>query len=116
MKLKKFEGHDVLETSIAVTNAGDGLSAALAVDPQEFQIGEKVYVVLETEVSKIRHEPLKDSPTNFRRVHILKAGNATTVDSQLVAGVLDEQRRKLEEAAGVISLFPADGEQPSEEE
>lgn len=70
--LQPFEGRDVLGTTIAVTQAGDGLSKAMSVDPVEIPLGAIVHVVLECEVSKIRHEEIKDTD-GVQRVHILRA-------------------------------------------
>src|SRR5688500_16882470 len=41
--LTPFDGRQVLRTSIAVSNAGDGLSEALRIDPREFHHGEVVH-------------------------------------------------------------------------
>lgn len=101
--LGSFDGRDVLGTNVAITNAGDGLSKAMSVEPLELHLGETVYVVLECEVSKVRFDPVKDTQA-VQRVHILKAGAATMVDGDLVADVLEEQERKIEEAAGVHRL------------
>lgn len=92
--LSTFDGRDVIKATIAVTNAGDGLSDALKVDPQEFSLGDKVYVVLETEVAKIRFEEIKDTDA-LARVHVLKAGNATIVDGTLVAAQIAEQAERI---------------------
>lgn len=101
--LSKFDGRDVLSAGIAVTNAGDGLSKALAVEPTEFHHGETVYVVMECEVTKVSHDPVKDTDA-LRRVHTLKAGNATIIDGELVAEALEAQAEKIEQAAGVHKL------------
>lgn len=105
--LHPFEGRVVVATNVAITGAGDGLSEAMSIDPRELALGERVHVVLECETVKIRYEELKDSST-LRRVHVLKAGLATLVDSELVAGALALQRVKLDEARGVQQL-PIDG-------
>lgn len=98
--LSKFEGRDVLQATIKVTNAGDGLSEALAIDPTEMHLGDKVYLVIEAEVSKVNYEELKDTGT-LRRVHTLRAGVATIVDEAFAADVLERQRVAIEEARGV---------------
>ena len=107
--LGTFDDKDVLSTSIAITSAGDGLSKALAVDPQLLHHGEKVYVVLECEVTNVSFPPVKDTD-GVSRKHTLKAGMATIVDKELVADVLDAQLAKLEEAAGITRL-PFEGDQ-----
>lgn len=101
--LTPFEGRDVISARVAITNAGDGLSAAMAVEPTELHVGEKVYVVLECEVAKVRFEPVKDTGS-MARVHVLRGGAATLVDADLVAEHLAAQRKRILEAAGVVEL------------
>ncbi len=113
--LPPFEGQDVLSTTIAITNAGDGLSAAMKVDPKEMHLGDTVHIIIEAEVAKVRHEPIKDTE-GLQRVHVLKAGRATMIDGAAVADALDEQDRRLERAAGIRSIFDDDGEPVEPEE
>ncbi len=101
--LGRFEGHQVVGTQIQITNAGDGLSAAMSIDPESLKLGERVFVVLETQVSKVAYTEVKDTGT-LMRVQTLKAGTATTVDESLVADVLESQRVRIEEAQGVVRL------------
>jgi hypothetical protein len=108
-ELSTFEGRDVLQSTIKVTKAGDGLSAALGVDPNEYHIGDKVYVVLETTVGRVGYEEIKDTGC-FRRVHTLDTEAGTIVAGELVADVLAEQRRKIAEAKGIIELPLGDDE------
>lgn len=105
-KLPKFDGRDVIASSIAVRNAGDGLSKAMKVEPEAYHIGDKVFVVLECEVANVAHEPIdKDAPRGpQRRKHVLRAGTATLVDETLVKDVLEEQRLKIEQAEGIERL------------
>lgn len=109
--LSSFDGLDVLRATIAVTGAGDGLSEAMKVDPQEFHHGEELYVVLKCEVAKVRFDPIKDTDALIR-VHILKAGDATIVDKGLVGPLVAEQAERIrlakEAAAGVRRLEFAD--------
>lgn len=112
-KLSPFDGRDVLRSTIMVTKAGDGLSEAMKIDPQEFHHGERVYVVLECEVSKVRFDPIKDTDA-LSRVHVLAAGNAAIVDEQLVRQVLDEQADRVQaarEAAAGVQRIPWEGDE-----
>lgn len=93
-KLTQFEGRDVLQTTVAIRNTGDGLSDALAVDPHEYHQGERVYVVLECDVEKLRFDPIPKTDA-LSRVHMLKAGNATIVDAALVADALSAQAERI---------------------
>jgi hypothetical protein len=105
--LGTFEGHAIAKTTIAVTNAGDGLSEALKTEPKLLEHGEVVYVVLECEVSKVRFDPIKDTD-QLARVHILRAGTAALMDPEVVrpAVVAQAEKNQLrrEEESGVLRL------------
>jgi hypothetical protein len=109
--LGTFDGADVRSATIAVTNAGDGLSKAMKVEPEIFHLGDRVYVVLECEVSKISHVPIDDG-ADLSRVHVLRAGNATIVDETLVREAIEMQVRKIVDArddeTGAMQLHPVD--------
>jgi hypothetical protein len=107
--LMPYEDRDVVQSTIRVTNAGDGLSEALAVDPAEYHLGQKVHVVLETEVVKVTYDEIGDTDV-LRRVHTLRAGIGTIVDEKVVAKVLREHRVALERAKGVTRLPGVDGD------
>lgn len=105
---QEFEGFPVLSMTIAVTQAGDGLSKAMSVRPEEMHLGDIVQVLIETEVSKIRYEQIKDTD-GVARVHTLKAGRATIVEGRAFDKALDDMSKKLESAAGIQRL-PLDDE------
>lgn len=102
--LAQFEGVDVIEATIKVVNAGDGLSEALGIDPVEYHQGETVYVLLETTVSRVSYEPVKADSPFLKRVHTLKAGTGTVVDEHFARESIEMQReinqRARDEAAG----------------
>jgi len=103
-ELGTLDGAEVVATSVAVTNAGDGLSAAMEVDPELISLGDVVYLVLRCECTKVRFEPVEKGSHELRRVHVLRAGDSATVDPALVAEVVTAQRHRIEEAAGVMTL------------
>lgn len=102
-QLHKFEGREVIGAKVKITNAGDGLSQAMEIAPDELKLGQKVYVVLEGEVSKIALVPAKEGRGVIREQSI-RAGVATIVEEALVKEALEEQRLAIEEAAGVTRL------------
>ncbi len=106
--LGTFDNRDVLSTSVAVVNAGDGLSQALGIDPIVMHIGDTGVLVLEFVVSKIGFREIKDTDV-LERVHTLRAGTATIIDREVVAEALDAQALKIERAKGVERL-PLDGD------
>jgi hypothetical protein len=101
--LTAFENRDVVQSTIRVTRAGDGLSQALAVEPAEFHLGETRYIVLECQVAKVHYEELGDTGC-LRRVHTLAAGAATIVDHDLVGHVLAAQKALIDRAKGIHPL------------
>lgn len=107
ISLGKFEGKDVLSTTVKIAKAGDGLSKALAIDPQPLHSGDVVYVVLKGVVGGITFEPIKDT-NGFARKQTVNAETVTLVDADLVSAVLERQEARFEEAAGVQRL-PFDG-------
>ena len=109
--LADSDGRPVIRTAIAVSNAGDGLSEALRIDPREFHHGEIVHVVLECTVDQVRFVPVdaKDPSGPLVRSHRLKAGTATVVDADLVSEHIERQRLRIQaaqEAAAGIQRIP----------
>lgn len=116
--LTPYLGRDVLTSTVSIRNTGDGLSRAMEVEPVELEPFSTVYVVLECEVEKHRHEPIKDVDGALQLVNMLKAGRATIVDKDVVVKALDEQQDRIrtaeEEAAGVSRLpLDEEGEEPT---
>jgi hypothetical protein len=109
--LSQFDNRDVLSATVAITGAGDGLLKALAVEPTEFHHGDRVFVVLEGEVTKVGFSPIKDTDA-LQRVHTIKAATVTMVDESLVRDVLDQQEIALERAQGIVRLPGMAGEDP----
>lgn len=110
--LGAFEGRDLVGIKVRITNAGDGLSKAMQIEPQVLHVGDIVYVVLEAEVDDVRHKRVKDLDV-LERIQTLKAGTVTLVDESLVKDVLEAQRVAIEQAAGVERLdFGEPGEPP----
>lgn len=110
--LGTFEGRDVLNSSIAIRKAGDGLSQALKLDPVVLHQGQKVYVVLECVVGPIAFKPIDDTDC-VARVQDLIAGVATIMDDVVVSEAIDRQRERLDRAA---DLAKGQGRLPTDEE
>lgn len=108
-KLGEFDGKPIVSTNVAITRAGDGLSEAMKTEPRVLHLGEKVYIVIEAEVMKVRFSPLRDDEGLLSRTHILAAGTAAFIDVDVVREVLDTQRERLllaKEAAAGIQRLP----------
>lgn len=102
-RLPEFEGRQVIRTSIKMTNAGDGLSEALSIDPQVLKVGQEVTVTIRAVVTEVAHKVAKgyeaDEPNApLGRVATLKAGDATIIDHDLVAEQFHQQSLRLQEA------------------
>ena len=46
VELGLFDGHEVIVTSVRITNAGDGLSSSMAIEPEAMHIGDKKYIAV----------------------------------------------------------------------
>jgi hypothetical protein len=95
--LTPFEGTAVIGTGIEISGAAGGLSDALAVDPLELHKGDRVYVLIEGEVGKIRFDPVK-GVDGLNRVHVLSVTGVAIVDKEFAQDALDEQAREACEA------------------
>lgn len=129
--LNPFDGRDVVRSTIKITNAGDGLSEAMAVDPTEYHHGQEVTIVMRGVVSRVGFDPVGDVDDEegaLVRVHSIKAGTAVILDEageKKVAGALNRQadriKRALEAAKGIDPLpgmsdtAEADGAEPGED-
>jgi len=110
-QLSEFDGRDVEQATLTITKTGDGLSKTMQIDPAEYHVGETLYIVMEVVVRKVRFDEIKDTDL-LKRVHISEAGTIAIVDGAVVADVLSQQAKKVEELDGVIRLpgtTPGDG-------
>lgn len=113
--LADFEGSPVRQSGIEIPGAAGGLRDPMKIDPRAFHKGEKVYVVLECLVDKVRFDPIdKDAPAgDQRRVHVFSVEGATIVDGELVEEHLAAQRAKIERAKDAAK---GQGRLPTDEE
>lgn len=86
--LDPFEGQPVLSVGMEIPGAAGGLRESMKLDPVQLHKGQRVYVVMETTVDKIRFDPVKDSD-GWKRVHVLAAEQGMIVDESLVREHLD---------------------------
>lgn len=98
-----FDGRDVIQISVKIVNAGDGLSQSLTVAPHEIYIGDTGVVALEYVCTKVQFVEIKDTEC-LNRVATLRAGAATMIDREVVAKALDAQAFALERMRGVQRL------------
>lgn len=110
-KLPPYGGRPVVRTAIKVTNAGDGLSQGLAIDPEVLDVGTKVYVVLECVVDSHEHDRVLDKGNDTGLLilnQVLKAGTGTLIDGEVVREAIATQAERItraqEQAKGVNRL------------
>lgn len=100
MALPRFEGKPVIASRMAIVGAGDGLSAALDLEPVALKIGQRVRVVLEGEVRDVDHTPIKKGENSvLARKHVV-----STEGIMLVTDESDDAQIKLMLAADADRL------------
>lgn len=109
-----FEGKPVVSAAVRVTNAGDGLSEAMRLDPQDLQHGEEIWLVVKGTVSKVAYEPIpKSEGTILQRVHTIKAVECVMVAPDEVEELLRREKDrvlKLKEEAQGVERLPLDAD------
>ncbi len=96
--MKKFEGKEVVATSVVIAGAGDGLSAALQIDPDEIHQGDVRYYLLKTHCEKVQFVPAGGSEKLLDRKHTMKTDEITTVPESMAEPTIAEARERIEEA------------------
>ncbi len=102
-KLEAFEGKPVITCTVKITNAGDGLSDALKVDPIELHVNQRVFFVIETEVDAVQFKRVTPAGNDMTRVHVLKTQRITAVDADDVRAYLDDAQEHVRRALAEIS-------------
>lgn len=95
--LPDFEGQEVRQASVRITNAGDGLSEALKVAPIALHHGQEVHYVLRGRVADVNHRQ-KDEDDPLVRVHTVKATAITPIAPELAEKLLGEAAAELRKA------------------
>lgn len=121
--LTPFEDRETVQAKIEIPGAAGGLREAMQFDPVELHQGEKVFILMECTVGKIRFDPVKDggvdAGVNYR-VHVLSADMATLVESSFAQGHLDAQRDRIkrarDRAAGILSMFDNNEDDEADDE
>lgn len=105
--LPDYEGLPTKRTSIAVTNTGDGLTNAMAVEPILYPVGSTQYVVIECKVDKHGHAIIEGEAA-YEVEQKFKGGVGMVVDADLVKPMIDQQRERVqmakEKAEGTMRL------------
>lgn len=122
MTLGRFEKRDVKNAGMEIPGAAGGLREPLRVSPVELHLDETCVVIMKLAVEKIRFDPVKDDEDRrVTRVHVMRVVESSFVDESVVASILEETRKRIEEqraldeaAAGTPQLPLGNGAAPDE--
>lgn len=94
-----FEGDDVVDATVTIHKAGDGLSTALQVEARPLHKGDRVYVILETSCDAISYVDSKRFDGLLARQHKLNTVAGAIVDENVVAKILAQAKKEQAEFA-----------------
>lgn len=97
MSLPKFEGKPVTEATIRITKAGDGLSAALDLEPVALHQGDVVYYVIRGVVEQVNHRPTKAGAKSLARQHTIAVSGITTLPKDVAEPMIAEAEERIQE-------------------
>jgi hypothetical protein len=97
--LGDLDGEAFTHTTIKLTNAGDGLSDSMRVEPCWLKTGDEVFVIVKAHVSQVTGKPWvgKGGETGLERIVTLKAEAAGLAAEDLVGPVIAEMQVRLRE-------------------
>jgi hypothetical protein len=94
--LPLFEKMPVHGSTVKITKAGDGLSAALDVQPVAMHIGDTAYYVLRTVVRQVTHKETNDA--RILRQHTVEVVAISEIDAELADKTLRIAAEELQRA------------------
>lgn len=83
--MQEFQGRPINGTQAKVVGAGDGLSAPLKVDTLDLAHGDRVFVLLDCQVSDIQFPVDKNDPEAVNQKYVLQ-----TLDAMVISGRNDK--------------------------
>ena len=105
--LGKYRGRPVISVVSKTTNTGDGLSAALGIEPVIYEVGREVTIVHRTEVAAHRYRFTSEEQGYVLEI-TFKAYSGMVIDDDLVAVAMDKMDERIQaakdEAAGQHTL------------
>ena len=114
--LGDHEGRSVTVSRVAIKGVGDGLSAAMELDPILAKVGDRVGVYVEGDVIDVHFPRLQDSD-DVARTHVIKVDTGVVLDTAEMADLItDVKERKTlaDEAAAGVQRFPQVGDEPGD--
>lgn len=104
--LHDFEGQPVDRATVKVTKCGDGLSDALAIEPEEIELGEPRFFLVKTTCGRVSVETDRKGITS--RVHTMITDAIAKVDAETATAMLQasaaDLAKKKRELDGQLSF------------
>jgi hypothetical protein len=108
MALSAVNGMQIVSSGFTMPGASGGLNKALTVNDMELDPHETITLAVNARVKQLNFPPVKDTD-GYQRVHVLEVLGVAVVDEETVAGAIQAQALKVEQAAGVTRLpYPPD--------
>lgn len=101
--LGMYNGRDVIKMAMSLTNAGDGLSQAMSLEPAELHMGDRVLVLVEAVVTKEQHVAAipGDLAGPYKFVGVLKAEAAKITTLSSAQKEMDKHKGRLDKATQI---------------
>jgi hypothetical protein len=99
---------EVINASVVLKDAGDGLSKALTVEPFDIESGDEGYIAIRWTAGAVHFVPVKDAPGCFTRKVDLHAQEGTFLEDEAVEQAIERTKIAIEEHEGVHRL-PLEG-------
>lgn len=90
--LPGFEGATVTTAAVKITNAGDGLSEALEVEPKALHLGDEVSYVIRGTVAQVAHKTINGKVT---RVQTVKATEVAELPENIAEGLIEQAAERI---------------------
>ena len=95
----EYEGWPIVGASAALANAGTALSYSLIADPQLWELGDTVLLLVRADVIDVSHPTVTGAEDRRLRKHHLRATDVTVVPRELHAGAVDAVNAQLDRNA-----------------
>ena len=106
-----YEGWPVVGAKAVVSNVASALTRSLIADPERWQLGDTVLLIVRADVTDISHPAISANDPDRLRKHHLRATDVTVLPSELhesaitaIAEQMDRNRRASEERDGTQRL------------
>ena len=113
--LEPVQGCAVTAVGVSISNAAGSFKDPLALDPAVIrlfanaEVGDTIYGIVRMDVVSFAYKPVKDHEDQLRYIPALRCTDATPIDSELGAELINQQRdiiarRRIEAVRSPLSL------------